>query len=320
MEHGTAHPDVHGRILLVDDSHSARALIAGCLRAAGHEVIEADGGVAARERLESETTFDVVVTDLHMPGVDGFDVLAAARRRPAVEVIVLTGHHANDARAAIRALRLGAHDYLSKEGCCAEELLLSVSRAFEKRRLIFANARLLQELEALSRTDPLTGLANRRAFDERLRQEVARARRFGHPLALLALDLDHFKRVNDDYGHPAGDAVLRQFASIAGGCLREVDLLARPGGEEFSAILPMTGLVGAAQLAARVVAAVATARFVVDSAVLAVTVSAGVAAGSSDLLSPERLVAEADAALYAAKHAGRNCVRAFPQAPRHAAA
>ena len=159
-------------------------------------------------------------------------------------------------------------------------------------------------------TDSLTGLANRRSFDEELALEWRRAHRIGNSLALVLVDLDNFKQVNDTYGHPAGDAVLRTVGDVLGSGVRQIDLAARYGGEEFVVLVPESDLKGATQLAKRLRLAISKARTELsDGRLLKVTASFGVAA-KGDLESAEKLVAEADHALYEAKRAGKNRVAA----------
>jgi diguanylate cyclase (GGDEF)-like protein len=159
-------------------------------------------------------------------------------------------------------------------------------------------------------TDSLTGLANRRSFDEELALEWRRAHRIGNSLALVLVDLDNFKHVNDTYGHPAGDAVLRTVGDVLGSGVRQIDLAARYGGEEFVVLVPESDLNGATQLAKRLRLAISKARTELsDGRLLKVTASFGVAA-KGDLESAEKLVAEADHALYDAKRAGKNRVAA----------
>jgi diguanylate cyclase (GGDEF)-like protein len=170
------------------------------------------------------------------------------------------------------------------------------------------NARLHRILEQQALVDALTGLANRRAAEQALTVELARAVRFGSPLSLVFADLDHFKQVNDRFGHPSGDLVLRELAAVLAATVREIDLAARWGGEEFCLILPGTDLAGAAQLAERVRTALAERTILTAEGLpLHVTASFGVA-GQPPLASAEELIASADAALYDAKRRGRNCV------------
>jgi diguanylate cyclase (GGDEF)-like protein len=164
-----------------------------------------------------------------------------------------------------------------------------------------------EEASRLAVTDPLTGLANRRSLTENLTREVERAARFGHPLSVLVLDLDHFKTVNDSRGHAAGDAVLRELAGRLHGLVREVDTVARYGGEEFVLVLPETDAAGAQEVARRVVHTVRTAPFDVGVAPpVPVTVSAGVATYPLRGDRAGDLLRSADQALYRAKAAGRD--------------
>ncbi|HYE52431.1 MAG TPA: GGDEF domain-containing protein [Azospirillaceae bacterium] len=169
--------------------------------------------------------------------------------------------------------------------------------------------RLELSLEAEARRDALTGAANRRRFEEQAATEVERARRFRRPLSLLLLDLDHFKRVNDDHGHQTGDAVLRAVAEICGRSMRQTDLFARLGGEEFVALLPETGPDDAVALAERLRRTLAETPIAAPgTAPLTVTTSIGVAAYRGGEATWQQMLAEADLALYAAKRRGRDRV------------
>jgi diguanylate cyclase (GGDEF)-like protein len=230
-------------------------------------------------------------------------------------VILLTGTHAGDAAAAVQALRLGAHDFIAKDATASDAVVLAVQRALDKWRLRDENARLLRELRRQSLTDGLTGAWNRRALDRALAQEVARARRSDTDLSLVLLDLDHFKKVNDEWGHAAGDAVLVAFSARLQSLSRGSDRLFRYGGEEFALLLGDTDAAGALALARRAVEAVAAEKVPVGSEVIRVTCSAGAALlRNTDDDAGLALVARADAALYAAKGSGRN--RACSEAPR----
>ena len=171
-----------------------------------------------------------------------------------------------------------------------------------------ADAEDLAALADLARRDALTGLANRRAFEEALAREVARARRAGTALAVVVLDVDHFKRVNDTHGHAAGDLVLAEVAARAQCALRAEDLLARTGGEELAALLPGATLAAAAEVAERIRRAVAEPAIPVASTAIDVTVSLGCAALGAEERDGAALLARGDARLYDAKRAGRNRV------------
>jgi diguanylate cyclase (GGDEF)-like protein len=173
------------------------------------------------------------------------------------------------------------------------------------------NAQLHAEVQELATTDPLTGLYNRRAFFELGHREVERARRFGRPLTAIMFDLDHFKRVNDMYGHAIGDQVLAGLAKLCQQELREVDLLGRYGGEEFVVLLPETNVAGAWQVAERLRRRIAQAEIPTDRGAMQITLSLGIAALSEECADLESLLECADRALYAAKQAGRNRVRVW---------
>jgi len=174
-----------------------------------------------------------------------------------------------------------------------------------------AQETLLRQMEAaeiLARTDTLTGLANRRAFDEVAEQEIQRAQRYSTPLALIMTDLDHFKRINDCYGHRVGDHVLRHFADVLKASVRTIDLVGRWGGEEFALLLPGTDLAEAAQAAERMRVTVAAALPRIEGNDCAYTASFGVAAFNAATPTLTALLGRADAALYRAKEQGRNRV------------
>jgi diguanylate cyclase (GGDEF)-like protein len=300
------------RVLVVDDAPFVRKLMVARLRQAGYRVAEAADGREALDRFQREGSA-VVITDLNMPRLDGLSLLAALRQYAVPpEVILLTGSCASHAEAAVEALRLGAHDYIAKDPAACEAVVLAVRRASEKWRLRDDNARLVEELRRLSLTDALTGVGNRRALDDALRAEIARARRHAHELALVLIDIDLFKRVNDNLGHRAGDDVLRSFARRAASLLRASDRLYRYGGEEFAALLPEQAERDALEAAWRVVRGTAATPLGAGHKRVEITCSAGVAAlVESDSADGVEFVARADAALYAAKRAGRNWAQGF---------
>ncbi|GBE01388.1 response regulator PleD [bacterium BMS3Abin08] len=178
--------------------------------------------------------------------------------------------------------------------------------------LSISNALLHEELRQIAFTDGLTGLFNHRHFQERLTEEFKKAERFQDRLSLILTDIDHFKRVNDTYGHPAGDAVLKGFSEIIRKTVREIDIPARYGGEEFAVLVLKADAGEAKKIAERIRKNVESHDFVVDGQILNITVSLGIASYPADVGSREKLIEEADHALYKAKESGRNrtvCVR-----------
>jgi diguanylate cyclase (GGDEF)-like protein/PAS domain S-box-containing protein len=165
-----------------------------------------------------------------------------------------------------------------------------------------------EQLRLTQACDHLTGIANRRTFFEAAEVEMTRWRRQPRPLSLLLLDADLFKAINDQHGHPAGDAVLRDLAATLSASFREVDVVARVGGEEFAVLLPSTGVDGALAVANRLLAAIAVRSVDVDGVPITYSVSGGVAAMDDSVSGLDALMKRADEALYAAKHAGRNRV------------
>lgn len=289
------------RILVVDDSPEALALVKHHLASEGHEVLCAESGQAGLEAASREPP-DLILLDVDMPDLSGFEVCRKLKNDvnlSLIPVIFLSGSGGHEDK--IRGLDLGAVDYVIKP-----------FDAFELRARIRAALRTkhLQDLLAQrSRIDPLTGLANRGAFDERLGQEWARIRRRGGLLSLVMVDIDHFKRVNDTYGHTVGDRVLCAVASVIAGQCRDTDMATRYGGDEFAILVPGEAASGAAQFAERCRQAVETISLKVEAAVVRVTASFGVA-DSAEAASPDVLVQQSDQALYRAKQGGRNRVEA----------
>jgi diguanylate cyclase (GGDEF)-like protein len=170
-------------------------------------------------------------------------------------------------------------------------------------------ARLFQEVQSLALTDPLTGLQNRRSLFELGRIEFSRAQRMQRPFCCMMLDLDHFKQINDNYGHPLGDQIIQEFAERCKSSVREVDLIGRYGGEEFLIFLPETDSQTAMQVAERLRASVEGMPIKVSGREINVTVSIGVSRTDENTLELETLIARADQAMYIAKHKGRNNVK-----------
>ena len=299
--------------------HGTRVLIAhrsDDLRREMREVLEPLGCVIR----EAETTSDAVSSacregaDVLLLHADLGNGLAEIKRDPDLfRIALVLVVDAPDVQTALDALEGGAHDVLRADASAGEV----VARVRAARRSQQMQAQLLSrehELEQLAYRDELTGLANRRFAVRRLHAEISRARRHGQQLSVVILDVDRFKALNDRHGHLAGDAVLRGLGARLRERLREEDVVARFGGEEFVVVLPDTGAEGAAAVAEDLRAWVAGAPFPIGRIALDVTVSAGFATWEGEDL--ERLVARADRGLYAAKDAGRNCVRPGPAGGR----
>ncbi len=293
-------------VLLVEDSATIRALVRKMLVAGGHTVVEAAGGAAGLAACRAQQP-DVVLLDVEMPGMSGWDVLAAMKADPDlsdIPVVFLTGR--SDTADMVDGLRLGAHDYVGKP-CKPSELLARVQAAARVKRLQDELRQRNQELDVIGRTDLLTGLRNRRHVEEYLANLTSLARRSAEPIAVLIVDIDHFKSVNDGHGHVAGDAVLREVAERMVRSVRLEDMVGRWGGEEFLVVLPMTASQGAAELAERLRQVVAGEPCrLPDGGAMRVTISIGCAASAID--DPATLVRSADAAMYEAKKSGRNRV------------
>ena len=285
-------------VVLGEDSETMRALLSLELAGAGYTVVEAADGQQVLDATAAHGV-DVVLLDVEMPVLDGWSTLAALKAEPAtadVPVVFLTGRTGSD--DLVRALEQGAHDYVRKPPEPAE-LLARVRAAARIKALQDALHRKSAELDRLSRTDALTGLHNRRHVEEQLRAQESAARRHGYPLAVLVIDVDHFKRYNDAHGHAAGDVVLPAVAQRLRSTARFEDVVGRWGGEEFVVLAPYTDVAAGVALAERLRTAVARANS-------GVTISVGGAAAASPTVTD--LLATADANLYAAKDAGRNCV------------
>ncbi len=225
------------------------------------------------------------------------EAVAAGCRTP---IVFLTAD--SSSQVDIEAMNAGALDYLVKGEISPRSLERSLRYALKLGDT-------LEALRRLATRDQLTGMLNRREFDRILLEESERSQRFGQPLSLVMLDIDHFKSVNDTHGHPTGDVVLREVGKILVSQLRTVDRVVRYGGEEFALVLVQTDRAAAHEVAKRVVSAVASQPVAVPGGpTLGLTISAGVAVLPSDVSRVEMLVGAADRALYAAKRAGRNRV------------
>jgi len=316
-----------GRVLVVDPEPMVRELVR---RRLGEEGLSTVAAASGREALAEagRGEVDVILLSASLPDGDGLEVLARLRAMPSLEgVSIALMATQRDAESLGRGLAQGADDYLRKpidrvELAARVHALLRLRRHLaELRRKSERLEELNAALERLATHDALTGVANRGSLESRLDAEVERWWRYRHPLSVVMLDVDHFKKVNDTYGHGAGDAVLRGVAATLTAVVRKVDFVARYGGEEFVVVAPSTDAAGALMLAERVRAAVAASSVEVvkldgERAPVRVTVSLGVvSATTSPEAAPLRagdLLARADEALYRAKQGGRDRVEVAP--------
>jgi diguanylate cyclase (GGDEF)-like protein len=326
QENTPAGPDAAGfvpprrRILIVDDSNTVRVALREALvdLPAVDEIVEAVDGIDALAVL-SRAPVDLILTDVNMPRLDGFKFLSAVRNNPRLrDVMVIMLSALGESVDKVRGLTLGANDYVTKPFERAELLarvtvMLKMKELQEElQRKAAALERANLELERLANQDGLTGLPNRRSFFSRLDIEFHRSRRFGTSLALLMLDIDHFKKFNDTYGHQLGDEALRAAGAALSGGIRSYDCAGRYGGEEFICFLPETNAHAALVVAERLRQRVGTIRIPVAGVEgvpgeVGMTVSIGIALWPD--CPAERvddLVAAADKALYLAKSEGRN--------------
>ena len=286
------------KVLIVDDSPDALALAKARLGKEGLELICADGGRAGLETASREKP-DLILLDVDMPDLSGFDVCRSLKANDElcmIPIIFLSGSGGPEDK--VKGLNLGAVDYVTKP-----------FDAFELRARVNAALRTKHMQDLLiehARIDPLTGLTNRRGLMERLRQEWSRIQRYGGVLSFIMGDVDHFKRLNDTYGHTTGDRALCEIAGAIAGQCRETDLPVRYGGEEFAIVVPDEAA-GAARLAERCRQAIENIRLNIGPETARMTASFGVV-DAADADSPETMIQQADEALYRAKDAGRNRV------------
>ena len=297
-------------VLVVDDEADTRERVSELLRRHGlitHQAASAQDALRAIR----QQTIDVVLVDLVVQDTGGLEccrlIKGAVDRKSFLPVILVTTKAGADSRGA--DMRFGADDYLSKP-FDERELLARISNLVSLKQMHdhLNNAR--QRLEKLAIEDELTGLHNYRDRRSRLTEEFKRAARYGEPLACVMIDIDHFKRVNDAFGHEGGDATLRETARRLEAVVREIDAVTRYGGEEFLLLLPSTNFSGALAVAERVRTSVRdTPVTISEEYTTRVTVSIGAAVyPNRDIHTEDELVKAADAALYEAKRRGRDCV------------
>ncbi len=254
----------------------------------------------------SRECFDAVLLDLSLPDAQGLGTVTQVKAMsPGVPIVVLSGH--DDQTLALQAVQQGAQDYLVKGQGHSELLARSLRYAIERKRAE-------ERLTYLAQYDQLTGLVNRTLFRDRLTQAMARSKRTEQPLGLMLLDLDRFKAVNDTHGHDVGDQLLKAVVERLHRCVREVDTIARMGGDEFTIILEgLSGNQDLAIIGSRIVHAM-TEPFLLGECRISIGVSIGITSYPADDENIDILLKHADAAMYRAKQQGGNCFQFHPSA------
>jgi len=297
------------KVLVCDDDYHDRKLIRHHLDSIKDReiaVIEAERTNEIKEAL-TKGRIDLVFLDLQMPGKSGMEWLSDITEKQLAPVVILTGFGSEE--IAVESLHIGAVGYLSKVNLSTNKVNNAISNALDKWEKYLLLRGDLEELDRVISHDQLTGLLNRRTLIKKMDDEINRTRRYGDEFAILMLDIDHFKKVNDTYGHLIGDEVLEKIGTLLRKKIRETDVAGRYGGEEFIIILSRTDLNRGLTVASRIRKAITNLKIKnSEGQKFKVTASLGLTvytAGDNKRLIIER----ADNALFLAKSAGRNRIR-----------
>ena len=296
------------KILVCDDDPADRKLVRACLRQiTDREIVLLEAGQRAEiQDAVDRGRVDLVLMDIQMPEKSGMEWLAEIVEKQTAPVVMLTGSGSEE--IAVQSIQEGAVGYLPKSNLSKENLRNTIDAALEKWRRMQQGKADQEELERLANFDSLTGLENRRAILRRLEDQIKHASRYKEELSVIMLDIDHFKQVNDHYGHLTGDDVLEKVATVVRQVIRDPDTAGRYGGEEFVIVLPKTNLSAALYVAERIREAIEAAEMKApEGNVFGITVSQGLSSykpGEGE----HALISRADAALYRAKENGRNRV------------
>ncbi|MCF8104816.1 MAG: diguanylate cyclase [Desulfohalobiaceae bacterium] len=299
------------KVLFAEDEKIQAVWLQSLLENYGYSVEWVTNGLQALDRLAKDR-FSIVMTDLMMPEMNGIELCQAIRKLQYshyIYIIIVTGKEGKE--ELISGIYAGADDFINKP-VDEKELFARLKTA---RRILEMEQTLVdqyKEISLLSVTDPLTKTYNRRFFTEQLQSEMARCVRYSHDLTLILCDIDHFKAVNDTYGHQMGDLVLQEFADCLNrGIRQEVDYVARYGGEEFIVILPETGCEDALTCSERLRQEVSKLSFLSESGPFGITASFGTVTvkgrAGRDYPDVDILLKATDDNLYQAKKQGRNC-------------
>jgi two-component system, cell cycle response regulator len=294
-------------VLIAEDDAVCRKILQTWLQSWGYQVIVADDGAKAWDILQQENAPKLLILDWVMPEIDGTELCRRVRERQQVPyqyILLVTAN--DDKQDVVRGLEAGADDYLTKP-FDANELRARMRVGI---RILALQEDLIQTREELrfqATHDALTGIWSRGAVLDLLQRELERAVRPQTPTAILMLDVDHFKKINDTYGHLAGDVVLKEVTHRMSQLVRSYDLVGRYGGEEFLIVLPNCDNNHIRQSAERIRLVVASTPILATGSEISVTISIGATVVTPGTTLAEKMLATADAALYRAKNGGRNC-------------
>jgi diguanylate cyclase (GGDEF)-like protein len=295
------------KIMIVDDEESIVMFMKSALQDHGYNVTGCTDPEQAIEKVKN-TIYDLIITDLNMPKIPGVEFIKKAKKiSPKTDLVVMTGFPSVE--TAVECMKNGASDYLAKP-IDLEYLDIIVEKSLYKR-VLEKRAAEREYFEHISRVDGLTGLYNHNFFHELLTAEIARSDRYNYSFSLIMIDIDDFKKINDNYGHQMGDTILKEIASIFKHLVRITDPAVRYGGEEFAIILSQTAKEYGRVFADRIVNGVATAKFKGFPHNETITVSAGLAGYPDDARTHESLIKRADEALYQAKKMGKNTLYVY---------
>ncbi|MBI5848092.1 MAG: diguanylate cyclase [Nitrospirae bacterium] len=286
----------HYRILIVDDEDAIKGLLTAFFASMGHHCDTASDGVEALKMIY-EADYDTVITDIKMPNMDGIVLTKnMLKRQPGLSVIVMTGFAADNSEED--AIEAGAGDFITKPFTLPE-----LSARFNR---LMRDHKLNRELQDLAHLDILTGLPNRARCMDRLAQALEMAKRYKHMLAVLFLDLDRFKEINDTFGHDTGDLLLKEAADRLTSCVRKADTVARLGGDEFVVVLARVAEAKeAASVSERIINALSLP-FQIGAQECSIGVSIGISIFPADSGCADELIKKADKAMYYAKKHDKN--------------
>ena len=300
---------MENKILIVEDDTIVSQLVFQFLSRSGFQAIIAPSAEEA-EKILAEEEIQIVLTDVRLPGTDGITFTNTIKKKYNLDVIITTGYSSEYFYED--AINNGASDLIFKP-IRLNELMLRINRVIRERSLINERDEMIARLQKLSIQDPLTELFNSRHFYAQLEDEIQRSERYLHPLALIFIDIDHFKAINDTYGHMIGDQVLLLIAKKMKASLRSQDTAYRFAGDEFTIILPETASENAKLVADRIKAAMEQETLVISEREIApVTLSMGVAEYQRNERK-EQFVHRADVTMYEAKKRGGNHITVSPQ-------